>query len=156
MSEHVQSSRDCSGISEAKGLQLFIRACLRDYSSLTTLHQYIFIQTALLENLSVRADCCGLMEWPEELFAKPHLKELILSKNQLTGIPQRLSRLPALRVLRLDRCMIASVPTCIGQLTALVTLDLSCNQVRLISPVLEGYGRYPTDYEARPHEMSLS
>lgn len=92
------------------------------------------MQTALLENLSVRADCCGLTEWPEELFAKQHLKELILSKNQLIDIPQRISRLPALRVLRLDRCMIASVPACIGQLTALVTLDLSCNQVRVWAP----------------------
>ena len=94
-------------------------------------HASIFLmQTALLDKDAVRADNCGLMEWPKEIFSKQHsLRELILSRNHLIDIPTNILQLGALRVLRLDRNMICSVPASIGKLTALVTLDLACNQV---------------------------
>ena len=90
-------------------------------------------QTALSRDDAIRADACQLSQWPEEIFRKSKLKELILSRNLLAGaIPGAIGQLVSLRVLRLDRCLLTEVPSEVRTLSSLQTLDLSNNRVGMI------------------------
>ncbi len=88
------------------------------------------LQVALLEDVSVRGDACGLEDIPDEIFQKSSLRELVLSKNAIAIIPAAIARLSSLRVLRMDRNLLTHLPPEIGQLSALASLDLSGNKVR--------------------------
>ena len=86
-------------------------------------------QLGLLEEVVVRLDGCGISVFPQEVFCKPKLRELFLSRNRITAIPPAISSLKALRVLRLDQNALVGVPPELGNLSGLQSLDLSGNKV---------------------------
>ncbi|WP_162907020.1 leucine-rich repeat domain-containing protein [Allorhizocola rhizosphaerae] len=87
---------------------------------------------------------CRLREFPEQLFAFPHLRKLSLSRNtELAGIPERVAEMVALEELDLSGISLKELTPAVGQLKNLRVLDISGNRFQALPdelgdlPVLE-------------------
>eukprot|EP00201_Polytomella_parva_P003593 CAMPEP_0175079620 /NCGR_PEP_ID=MMETSP0052_2-20121109/24931_1 /TAXON_ID=51329 ORGANISM="Polytomella parva, Strain SAG 63-3" /NCGR_SAMPLE_ID=MMETSP0052_2 /ASSEMBLY_ACC=CAM_ASM_000194 /LENGTH=545 /DNA_ID=CAMNT_0016349985 /DNA_START=9 /DNA_END=1643 /DNA_ORIENTATION=- len=91
------------------------------------------LKLALVEDLVIRADSCGIDELPDQLYEKPKLRELILSRNNLYEFPGSLCRcITRLRVLRLDNNNLTFIPPEISFLRKLQQLDLMRNKITYV------------------------
>lgn len=77
---------------------------------------------------------CNLTELPDNFMAmlqkyNPHITELDLTSNKLTGLPEELAELSYLRVVRVKYNQLLSIPNVVYSLKQCTTLDMAGNQI---------------------------
>ncbi|MDE5086708.1 MAG: leucine-rich repeat domain-containing protein, partial [Trichodesmium sp. St16_bin2-tuft] len=83
-----------------------------------------------LSSSYINKDNIKLADFFSALWDLEQLEILNLSSNQLTSLPESISKLSNLTVLNLSYNQLTSLPESIGELSNLTDLDLSCNQLK--------------------------
>ncbi len=94
------------------------------------MHTLAQLKTGQLAGITRLDLCCGLTEFPREIFELADSLEILnLSGNALSSLPDDLHRLPHLRVLFCSDNLFTELPVCLGQCAKLSMIGFKANQI---------------------------